>query len=148
MINVGKGIISGLIASALTFGGIYLLSASSLGYPLDPMLLTSGIMFFPVGLSWVVYLGLNVLAWGTLFALLSPLPLGPFWLKGILFGVGVWLLSAAIAWALEPSAVVPLAAGPAVLHLLFGLLLGLTYATLLDETERTGTPSHASRLHG
>ncbi len=148
MINISKGIISGLVASAMIVGGVYLLSTAGLGFPFDPMLLTSGIMLFPAGLSWVVYLGLGALVWGTLFALLSPLPFGPFWLKGILFGAGVWLLTAAGVWAIEPTASVPLAAIPAVLHLLFGLLLGVTYIGLLDETQRERTPRRTSRVYG
>ena len=132
MINIAKGIIAGLAASALVFAAVYLLAAAGVRFPPDPMLMTSGIKLYPVGLSWSLHFVVGAMFSGAL----SPLPLGPFWLKGLLFGLAAWLLTAAIVWALEPTAAVPLAVGPAMLHLLFGCLLGLTYGTLLDAGER------------
>ncbi len=146
MINIAKGVISGVVASALVAGGIYLASLLGLVQWLDPMRAAAGVALHPASLSWVTYFILGALLWGTVFALLSPVLPGPFWCKGAAFGVVIWLLTVAIAQAARASMAAPLAPGPIIVHLLLGVLLGLTYGTLLDESERRVSRGAAARL--
>ena len=146
MINIANGAISGVVASALVSGGIYLASLLGLVQALDPMRAAAGIALHPASLGWVTYFILGVVLWGTVFALLSPVLPGPFWCKGAAFGAAAWLLTIAIAQAAEASTMEPLALGPIVVHLLFGVLLGLTYGTLLDESERRISRRATTRL--
>lgn len=146
MINIAKGVISGLVASVLVSGGVYLASAFGLVQSLDPLRAASGIALHPASLGWVTYYILGALLWGTLFAFLSPVLPGPFWCKGAAFGLLAWLLTVAITHAAAASTIAPLALGPVVVHLLFGALLGLTYGTLLDENERGVSGGAKTRL--
>jgi hypothetical protein len=143
---LSKGVISGVVASVLVSGGIYLASMLGFVQSLDPMRAAAGIALHPASLSWVAYFILGALLWGTVFALLSPVLPGPFWCKGAAFGAVAWLLTVAIAQAAEASTMEPLALGPVVVHLLFGALLGLTYGTLLDESERRVSRRATTRL--
>jgi hypothetical protein len=146
MINIAKGVISGVVASVLVSGGIYLASAFGLVQPLDPLRAASGIALHPASLGWVTYCILGALLWGTLFAVLSPVLPGLFWFKGAAFGLLAWLLTVAITHVAAASTVTPVALGPIVVHLLFGALLGLTYGALLDESERGGSGGAKTRL--
>ncbi len=146
MINIAKGVISGVVASVLVSGGVYLASMLGFVQSLDPMRAAAGIALHPASLSWVAYFILGALLWGTVFALLSPVLPGPFWCKGTAFGALAWLLTVAIAQAAEASTMEALALGPIMVHLLFGALLGLTYGTLLDESERRVSRRATTRL--
>lgn len=131
MIDFGKGIVSGVIAAALLCGCLYLLSlAGALSRP-DPVYVLSGITLFPPALSWIVQFALGAFVWGLLFAPASSILPGPYWLRGLIFGVLVWGVALGAAW-LAPAAHLPIGATAVVLNLLFGAVLGTIYRALLD----------------
>lgn len=85
-------------------------------------------------LGWVGHFVIGTIIWGGLFAWLDPyLPGDSHWLRGVLFGVGPWILMMVV--------VMPMAgAGPfgmdlgimapvmtLVLHLIYGAVLGAVY---------------------
>ena len=53
-----------------------------------------------------------------------------------MFGATAWLLMAAVIWAADPTSPPQVIPGRVLLNLLFGVLLGSIYRTLLDRTER------------
>jgi hypothetical protein len=86
--------------------------------------------------AWIVHFVLGI-AFGGLFAAFSPHVPGPHWLRGLLFGVLVWLV---MMIAFLPAAGMPmfaLGSGAAIpmtalgLCALFGLALGEAYHLLL-----------------
>jgi hypothetical protein len=54
MINIGKGIIAGLVASATIAGAFVLAALTGITQASDPVQAATGIMMTPTGLSWVV----------------------------------------------------------------------------------------------
>ncbi len=137
MINIAKGIISGLAASAAVAGAVFLAAAADLMNVADPMQAVSGITMTPTGLSWVLHFGFGTFVWGSLFALLSPVLPGPFWIKGAVFGALAWLLMIASVSAVDHVATPQITLGSLLLHLLFGAVAGLVYGTLAEESRRS-----------
>ncbi len=139
MVNIGKGVIAGFVASAALSGAVVLAAWAGLTLAFQPVEAVSGIMLTPAGLSWVVHFAIGTFLWGPLLAALSPILPGPFWLKGMAFGMIAWLLMAAVIWAADPTSPPQIIPARVLFHLLFGSLLGSIYGTLLDRTERSPT---------
>jgi hypothetical protein len=136
MINIGKGIIAGLVASAAVSGAVLLISFAGIIQAADPVHAASGTMLTPTELSWIVHFAVGTFLWGPLLAVLSPLLPSFFWFKGVVFGVLAWLLMITVTWAADPASAPQLSLTPILLHLLFGAVLGWIYGVLLDRTER------------
>jgi hypothetical protein len=136
MVNIGKGIIAGLLASATVAGAVVLAALTGVTQASDPVQAASGIMLTPTGLSWVVHFAIGTLLWGPLLAVLSPILPSPFWFKGLAFGMFAWLIMLLVTWAVEPSSPPQPDLSPVALHLLFGTALGWMYGILLDRAER------------
>jgi hypothetical protein len=135
MINIGKGIIAGLVASAAVSGAIFLGSLAGVTPAADPVRALSGVMLSPPGLSWVMQFAVGTFLWGPILALLSPVLPSPFWLKGVVFGVLAWLLMILVTWAADPTSPAQTGLEPILLHLFFGAVLGSIYGALLDRAE-------------
>jgi hypothetical protein len=136
MINIGKGIIAGLLASAAVSGANFLGSLAGALPAADPVRSVSGVTLSPPGLSWVMHLAVGTFLWGPLLAMLSPILPSLFWFKGVVFGALAWLLMLLVTWAADPASPPQANVAPILLHLFFGGVLGWTYGTLLDRTER------------
>lgn len=72
--------------------------------------------------------------WGVLFAWLDPnLPGGSHWMRGVVFGIGAWLLMMVIAMPMAGAGFFGTAMGlmapvmTLVLHLVYGAVLGGVY---------------------
>jgi len=131
MVDIGKGVLSGVVATALLCGALYLLSLSGVLARADPVFVLNGVSLWPPVLSWIVQFALGAFVWGTLFAFISSILPGPYSLKGVIFGAVVWLVALGVAW-LVPAAVLPFGAIAAALHVLFGGVLGFTYGSVLE----------------
>ncbi|ANY85007.1 hypothetical protein BB934_43095 (plasmid) [Microvirga ossetica] len=136
MINIGKGIIAGLVAAAVVSATVFLGSLIGVLPAPDPVRVASGIMLSPPGLGWVVHFAVGTFLWGPVFAVVSPVLPSPFWFKGVTFGMLAWLLMLFVTWAADPIALPQPSLEPVLLHLLFGAVLGSLYGTLLDRRER------------
>ncbi len=147
MINIGKGVIAGLVASAAASGAIFVGSLAGIVPALDPVRAMSGIMLTPTGLSWIVHFAVGTFLWGPLLAVLSPILPSPFWFKGVVFGALAWLVMLLVTWAADPASPPQPNPGPVVLHLLFGAVLGWIYGVLLDKAERQA-PTRRATLTG
>ncbi|WP_134495928.1 DUF6789 family protein [Microvirga pakistanensis] len=144
MINIGKGIIAGLVASAAVSGTTLLVSFAGMIQVADPVHTVSGIMLTPTELSWVVHFAVGTFLWGPLLAVLSPFLPSPFWFKGLVFGALAWLLMVLATWVDDPASVPQPGVLPVLLHLLFGAVLGWIYGVLLDRTEREASARRAA----
>jgi hypothetical protein len=144
MINIGKGVIAGLLASAAASGAIFLGSLAGVLPAADPVHAASGVTLSPPGLSWVMHFALGTFLWGPLLAVMSPILPSPFWFKGVVFGALAWLLMHLATWAADPASPPQANLQPILLHVLFGGMLGWTYGTLLDRTERQVSAGQAT----
>lgn len=136
MINIGKGIIAGLLASAAVSGAIFLGSLAGVLPTADPVRALSGATLSPPGLSWVMHFAVGTFLWGPLLAALSPVLPPLFWFKGVVFGALAWLLMLLVTWASDPASPPQTGLEPILLHLFFGGVLGWIYGVLLDRAER------------
>jgi len=144
MINIGKGIIAGLVASATVAGAVFVAAITNVIQASDPVQAASGIMLTPTGLSWVVHFAVGTFLWGPLLAVLSPILPSPFWFKGLAFGMLAWLIMLLVTWAVDPSSPPRSDLPPVLLHLLFGTVLGWIYGILLDRAERRASTRRAT----
>lgn len=87
--------------------------------------------------GWLLHFMIGTVAWGPAFAALYTLiPGGKAWQKGILFGIGAWVLMMVGPMPMAGAGLFGLHLGVAapvmtlMLHILFGAVLGATYALL------------------
>ncbi len=89
------------------------------------------------GGAWADHFIVGVLVWGLTFGAIAPLvPKWPDWLKGIVFGIVAWLLMMLIFMPVVGAGLfakklgIEAAAFLLGLHLIFGIVLGVTYSLL------------------
>src|SRR5680860_510217 len=112
--NILKGMAAGFAATLVLSALMVMKSMMGLMPELDVIAMISKMMGASLSMSWIAHLMIGTVVWGGLFVWLAPyLPGGSYWFKGVIFGVGVWLM---MMIALMPMA----GAG------LFGMALGLS----------------------
>jgi len=135
--DVTEGITAGLIATIVITLAMLAMQAAGIvpNFNLIELLKVAGTGTDTV-FAWIVHFVIG-LAFGGLFAAFSPHVPGPHWVRGLLFGVIIWL---AMMLAFLPAAGLPMFAmgtGAAIpmaglgLSVLFGLVLGESYHLLL-----------------
>ena len=137
MNNIGKGFIAGFAATVVLSALMLMKSAMGLMPELDVIAMLSGMMSTGPGLGWLGHFMIGTVAWGGLFALIEPsLPGTSYWLKGIIFGIGAWILMMVIVMPMAGAGFFGIGLGMVapvmtlVLHVIFGAVLGGTYAAL------------------
>ena len=133
--NILKGMIAGFVATAVLSGLMVMKTMMGVMPELDVVAMLTTMMgaSSPV-LGWIAHFIIGTMAWGILFALLDPnLPGGSHWLKGIVFGIGVWLLMMIAVMPMAGLGLFGMALGimapvmTLVLHIIFGAVLGGVY---------------------
>lgn len=137
MNNIGKGVIAGFAATVVLSMLMLMKSAMGLMPELDPISMLSGMMGSGAAMGWGAHFMIGTLIWGALFALAGPaLPGGSLWLKGVIFGAGAWLLMMVAVMPMAGAGFFGLNIGlgaplmTLMLHLIYGAVLGGTYAAL------------------
>jgi hypothetical protein len=135
--DVTEGVTAGLIATIVITIAMLAQQASGIAPDFNLIELLKQAATGPdTVFAWIVHFVLGI-AFGGLFAAFSPHVPGPHWLRGLLFGVLVWLV---MMIAFLPAAGMPmfaLGSGAAIpmtalgLCALFGLALGEAYHLLL-----------------
>lgn len=145
MNNIVKGVIAGFVATVVLSLLMVMKSAMGLMPELDVISMLSAMMGSGVVMGWIAHFMIGAVIWGGLFALLAPnLPGGSLWLKGVVFGVGAWLLMMVAVMPMAGAGVFGMKFGMAapvmtlVLHLIFGAVLGGVYTAL-----PSGQPAHS-----
>ncbi len=142
MNNIGKGVISGFVATAILSMLMLMKSAMGLMPELDVIAMLSGMMGSGPAMGWIAHFMIGSVVWGGLFAILEPnLPGGSFWLKGVIFGIGAWLLmmvavtpmAGAGFFGIDLGMVAPVMT--LMLHVIFGVVLGGVYAALQSRAQ-------------
>jgi hypothetical protein len=89
--------------------------------------------------GWGTHFFVGTVIWGLLFGVLVPrLPADSYTRKGLIFGVGAWLLIMVTLFPLAGSGFFALGFGPIVplttliTHLIYGAVLGWTYGWLMS----------------
>jgi hypothetical protein len=127
--TIGKGIVAGFVATFL------------LSVLLDPIeLFAPSILPASPPVGWVLHFFIGTVVWGIGFAVLHDYLRGPAWQRGLMFALGAWIvvisgaavliLTRVIAMELTPVMIV----ATLVVHVLYGVALGLIYGWLLEGT--------------
>lgn len=135
--QIGKAIIAGFIATVVL--SIIMVIKAVLGFMpgFNAIELIHGITGGPLVLGWVGHFVIGALLWGTFFALLyGALPGANPLTKALVFSVMAWLAMMLIFMPVAGAGFFGLAIGlpvivaTLVLHLIWGAVLGLSYARL------------------
>ena len=141
--DLGEGLLAGLVATAVV--SVLMLINARVGVVTQPdtiqVLAELSGTYIGLGPSsaagWTLHVLIGTLLWGSLFALLADvLPFRSYWLKGLIFGVLAWLLMMLVIMPMGGAGWFALEAGigaavtQLVLHLAYGLALGLVYGWL------------------
>lgn len=82
-------------------------------------------------IGWCIHILLGIIVWGSLFALISCWFKGPYFIKGLQFGVLLWLLMMIIYMPITENGLFASKLGYSVMitslvfHLIYGFFLGL-----------------------
>lgn len=144
MTNIGRGIFAGFVGTVVLSMMMVAKSAMGLMPQLDPIQMISGMMNSSPMVGWVIHFLIGTVLWGALFASLDPhLPGGAHWLKGIVFGLGAWLLMMVLMMPMAGKGLFGMQIGimapimTMMLHVIYGAILGATYGWLLSSREET-----------
>jgi len=141
---IGRGIAAGFVATVVLSAMMMMKQSMGLMPGLDPIgMITSMAGASSLAIGWIGHLVIGTIFWGIGFAIVSPYLPGPYWLRGVIFATGAWLLmmiammpmagAGLFGWHLGMmTPVVTL-----VLHLVFGVVLGGVYGLLGDKPRST-----------
>lgn len=133
--NIWKGMIAGFIATVVLSALMIMKSTMGLMPELNVIAMLSKMMgTASPATGWVAHFFIGTVIWGGLFAWLDPrLPGGNHWLKGVVFGVGAWILMMIAVMPIAGAGLFGAHLGmmapvmTLVLHVIFGAVLGAVY---------------------
>ena len=138
MHSAGNGVIAGLVATVALTALMMMKAGMGLMPALDPIGMIATMMGISATMGWVVHFLIGAVLWGGAFALLSDhIPGGAFWQKGIMFGVGAWLIMMVVMMPMAGCGFFGMKAGmmapvmTLVMHVVYGAVLGAVYAMLI-----------------
>ncbi|MDI1342561.1 MAG: hypothetical protein PSV22_00475 [Pseudolabrys sp.] len=142
--NILKGMVAGFAATVVLSALMIMKTMIGVMPELDVIAMLSKMMGASLAVGWVAHFMIGTVVWGGMFAWLSPyLPGGSYWLKGVLFGIGAWLMMMIAVMPMAGAGLFGMAFGvmapimTLVLHIIFGAVLGVVYAA-----EHPGVVSH------
>ena len=145
LLDERAGLIAGFTATVVL--SILMIAKSSAGLmpQLDPIADIAHLARLPEGtvqalwFGWIGHFALGTIIWGTIYAAMhADLPGLPV-VRGLIFGVLVWLAMMIVFMPMAGHGLFALSLGPMamvatlVLHLVYGAVLGMTYARAAHE---------------
>lgn len=134
--NIRAGLISGLAATVVLSLIMIMKAGMGIMPQLNAIKMLAGMMHAPLAMGWVAHFVIGTVIWGLLFAaLVDKLP-GSKVQSALLFSIGAWVLmmigpmpmAGAGLFGMNIGIMAPVAT--LVLHLIWGVVLGLTYSKL------------------
>ena len=141
-----EGMVSGFIGTLVLT--VLMIIKKQLGImpALDPVHMLTEMVSTRMGIApspiigWIMHFGIGTVAWGGLFGLLnSKIPSHNQISKGILFGIGAWLVMMLVPMPMSGAGFFALKLGiqatllTLMLHLIYGLTLGKSYQVLTSK---------------
>lgn len=131
--NIGKGILGGIVATAVLSGLMLMKGGMGIMPQLDIIKMLSSMMGVSLAVAWMAHFGIGAM-WGALFALAyRVIPGGTAVVKGMLLLTGAWLVMMVMVMPMARAGLFGMHMGlmapmmTLVLHLVFGAVLGLVY---------------------
>lgn len=136
--------VAGFVATAVLSALMIMKSMMGLMPELDVIGMLTKMMGAPSPLAgWLGHFMIGTVVWGGLFAWLNPnLPGGSYWLKGIVLGVGAWLLMMIVVMPMAGAGLFGMSLGMVapvmtlMLHIIYGAVLGGVYGAQQPEKAR------------
>jgi hypothetical protein len=136
--------VAGFVATAVLSVLMVMKSVMGVMPELDVIAMLAKMMGSSPAMGWVSHFVIGTVVWGGLFVWLAPyLPGGSYWLKGVVFGVGAWLMMMVAVMPMAGAGLFGMNFGmmapvmTLVLHIIFGAVLGGVYSA-----ERPESASH------
>ncbi len=134
MQNIGKGLVAGFAATVVLSALMIAKGAMGLMPELEIARMLGTMLGDGPGVGWLAHFMIGTLLWGVLFAWLDPtLPGSSHMMKGVIFGLGAWLLMMIIVMPMAGAGFFGLNLGlmapimTLLLHAIFGAVLGGVY---------------------
>ena len=144
--SIKKGFISGFIATLVLTMMMIIKGKMGIMPALDPVGMMTNTVHAKLGLpqlpviGWLMHFGIGTIAWGGAFSIFNKwIPTQKQLTKGIIFGVVAWFIMMLIPMPMMGAGLFALNIGiqatvmTLVLHLVFGVVLGVSYQKLLGE---------------
>ena len=132
-----KGVIAGSVATLVLSGLMILNSTIGLMPQIDIVRLLTTLGTLTTASAWMDHFIVGVVVWGLLFAAIDATTTRPaLWMKGMIFGVFAWLMMMVTFMPLAGAGFfgakigITAVVGLLFLHLVYGIVLGLTYGLL------------------
>jgi|TARA_Y100000815_G_scaffold188521_1_gene172102 hypothetical protein len=142
MTDLKSGFIEGL-AATVVLSAMMLIKGAVGAFPeLDPIHMIAAMLGAPALVGWIGHFAIGTLAWGGGFALLNvSIPGDKQIVKGILFGIAAWFGMMVVMMPMAGAGLFGLNLGigmmaavmTLILHIVFGAVLGLVFASLHSE---------------
>jgi hypothetical protein len=134
---IGRGIVAGFVATVVLSAMMVMKQSMGLMPELNPIAMISSMagLTSPI-VGWIGHFVIGTVFWGAGFAILGPYLPGPYWLRGIVFAIGAWLLMMILVMPMAGAGLFGVALGmmtpvaTLLLHIVFGLVLGGVYGLL------------------
>ena len=147
MINILRGIIAGFAATVALSGVMLFKTMMGLMPQFDVNAMSSQVIGLGENplVGWLSHVLIGTGIWGVLFALSKDLLPGKTWLQGAIFGILAWLLMMIFFMPMAGAGMfginlgMPIPIMTLVLHLIFGIVLGVVYVRLSAESAATST---------
>jgi hypothetical protein len=136
-VTIGRGIIAGFIATIVLSAMMVMKKSMGLMPEIDPLgMITTMAGASSPAVGWIAHFAIGTVFWGVGFAIIAPFLAGPYWARGIIFGVAAWLMMMIVVMPMAGAGLFGLGLGimaPVVtlmLHVVFGLVLGGVFGFL------------------
>jgi len=130
-----KGMVAGFVATTVLSTLMLMKMMMGVMPELNPIKMISDMLGASPAVGWVMHFMIGSVLWGSLFAWLDPnIPGEGHWQRGILFGVGAWLVMMIVMMPMAGAGFFGSHLGmmapvmTLVLHVVFGFVLGAVYA--------------------
>lgn len=134
MSNIVPGMIAGFLATLVLSVLMMLKSMMGVMPNLDVAMMLGQMMGAPTSMGWIAHFVIGTVVWGAGFAVLyGSIPGGSAVMKGIVFGIGAWLLMMIVVMPMAGAGLFGMNMGmmapvmTLVLHIIFGAVLGAVY---------------------
>lgn len=140
-----KGILAGFIGTIALSAMMIVKSIMGILPELDPVGMLAEMLGGSMVLGWIMHFLIGSVAWGGGFALIhNSLPTHNSVTKGVIFGVGAWLIMMLVVMPMAGEGIFGLVIGIAapvmtlVLHVVFGAVMGFAYNKQISTAQPVG----------
>jgi hypothetical protein len=155
MSNSLRGMLAGLIATLVLSGILLFKSTMDLWPEVNIIRLLVNLGSIQTVAAWMDHFIVGVVVWGLLFGAFDALwESRAYWLKGLIFGVFAWLLMMILFMPLAKAGWFGTRIGPTAalvtlgMHLIYGLVLGVTYGLLTTLYPAKAPENTSATPHG